>query len=176
MRIPCKTDATPVPEQLGQLGSAWDLHRTEQEHMENLLSQDIDGVGERTVITCGQIKVAKMDAKEIMVMFREMMRKERKEMNEMFMKHMPEQGQSNSTSELASVPNIMSALSNGIEKFVFDPEMDMAFSKWYARYKDIIVEGAMQLTESTRHRKPQKLRDSWALYRAKTSKTDVDLF
>ncbi|KIH67534.1 hypothetical protein ANCDUO_02136 [Ancylostoma duodenale] len=93
-----------------------------------------------------------MDAKEMMVMFREMMREERKEMMEMFMKHMAGQGQSSATSEVASVPNIMSALSNRIEKFVLDPETDMAFSKWYARYKDVFVEDAMQLNESARVR------------------------
>ncbi|KIH69314.1 hypothetical protein ANCDUO_00342 [Ancylostoma duodenale] len=93
-----------------------------------------------------------MDAKEMVVKFREMMREERKEMMEMFMKHMAGQGQSSATSEVASVPNVMSALSNRIEKIVLDPETDMAFSKWYARYKDVFVEDAMQLTESARVR------------------------
>ncbi|KIH64820.1 reverse transcriptase [Ancylostoma duodenale] len=88
-----------------------------------------------------------MDAEEMMVMFREMM-EGRKEMMEMSMGHVAEQ--KGATSEVASVPNMMSALINRIEKFVFDPEMDMALTKWYTRYKEVFVEEAKQLAERAR--------------------------
>ncbi|KIH43111.1 hypothetical protein ANCDUO_26890, partial [Ancylostoma duodenale] len=93
-----------------------------------------------------------MDPQVMMTMFREMMREERKEMMEMFLKHLSGQGQSSATTEVASVPNVMAALSNRIEKFVFDPETDMSFTKWYTRYKEVFVEDAKQLIESARVR------------------------
>ncbi|EYB84011.1 hypothetical protein Y032_0324g2526 [Ancylostoma ceylanicum] len=88
----------------------------------------------------------------MMNMFRDMMREERKKMMEMFFKHLAGSGQNNATNEVASVPNIMSALSNRIDKFVFDPETDMSFTRWYIRYKEVFVEDAKQLTESARVR------------------------
>ncbi|EYC36161.1 hypothetical protein Y032_0928g3081, partial [Ancylostoma ceylanicum] len=94
----------------------------------------------------------KMDPQAMMTMSREMMREERKEMMEMFFKHLAVQGQGSATSEVASVPGVMSALSNRIEKFVFDPDMDMGFTKWYTRYKEVFIEDAKQLTESARVR------------------------
>ncbi|KIH62547.1 reverse transcriptase [Ancylostoma duodenale] len=93
-----------------------------------------------------------MDPQTMMTMFREMMREERKEMMEMFLKHMAGQGQSSATSEVASVPSMMSALSHRIEKFVFDPETEMCFTRWYTRYKEVFVEDARQLNESARVR------------------------
>ncbi|KIH64219.1 hypothetical protein ANCDUO_05476 [Ancylostoma duodenale] len=93
-----------------------------------------------------------MDPQTMMTMFREMMREERKEMMEMFLKHMAGQGQSSAASEVASVPSMMSALSHRIEKFVFDPETEMRFTRWYTRYKEVFVEDARQLTESARVR------------------------
>ncbi|KIH54296.1 retroviral aspartyl protease, partial [Ancylostoma duodenale] len=74
------------------------------------------------------------------------------EMMEMFLKHLSGSGQSSATSEVVSVPNLMSALSNRIEEFVFDPETDMCFTRWYTRYKEVFVEDAKQLTESARVR------------------------
>ncbi|EYC07816.1 hypothetical protein Y032_0068g143 [Ancylostoma ceylanicum] len=88
----------------------------------------------------------------MMNMFREMMREERKEMMEMFLKHMAGQGQSSATSEVTSVPNMMSALSNRIEKFVYDPDMGMSFTKWCTKYKEVFVEDARQLNECARVR------------------------
>ncbi|EYC38385.1 hypothetical protein Y032_0721g1828 [Ancylostoma ceylanicum] len=94
-----------------------------------------------------------MDPQLMMTMFREMMREERKEMMEMFFKHLSSvSGQSSVTKEVTSVPNMMSALSNRIEKFVFDAETDMCFTRWYTRYKEVFVEDAKQLTESARVR------------------------
>ncbi|KAK5968645.1 hypothetical protein GCK32_015644 [Trichostrongylus colubriformis] len=40
--------------------------------------------------------------------------------------------------EQATLPNVMAALSNRIEKFVFDPDADMSFSKWFSKYKSEI--------------------------------------
>ncbi|KIH57433.1 reverse transcriptase [Ancylostoma duodenale] len=53
---------------------------------------------------------------------------------------------------MASIPNVMSALSSRIDKFVFDPDTEMCFTKWYLRYKDVFVEDAKQLTENARVR------------------------
>ncbi|PIO60092.1 zinc knuckle [Teladorsagia circumcincta] len=50
------------------------------------------------------------------------------------------------------LPNMMAALSNRIEKFVFDPDADMSFSKWFSRYKEVFSEDAKQLTESNKVR------------------------
>ncbi|KIH69599.1 hypothetical protein ANCDUO_00043, partial [Ancylostoma duodenale] len=93
-----------------------------------------------------------MDPQVMMTMFREMMREKRKEMMEMFFKHLAGSGQNNATSEVASVPNMMAALSNRIAKFVFDPDTDLCFTRWYARYKEVFVEDAKQLSESARMR------------------------
>ncbi|EYC24344.1 hypothetical protein Y032_0014g2450 [Ancylostoma ceylanicum] len=93
-----------------------------------------------------------MDPQAMMSMFRDMMREERKEMMEMFFKHLAGQGQGSATSEVASVPSLMSALSNRIDKFVFDPDTDMCFTRWYSRYKEVFVEDAKQLSESARVR------------------------
>ncbi|KIH67346.1 integrase core domain protein [Ancylostoma duodenale] len=78
-----------------------------------------------------------MDPQTMMTMFREMIREERKEMMEMFMKHVA--GQNIATNEVTSVPNMMSALSNRIEKFVFDPDTGMCFTRWYSRVHDEAV-------------------------------------
>ena len=92
--------------------------------------------------------MAKVDVQEMMMVFKEMIKEERKEMMEMFLKHIGGTNQSSST----EIPNMMSALSNRIEKFNFDPEADECFSKWYARYKEVFVEDAKQLPESARVR------------------------
>ncbi|EYB98496.1 hypothetical protein Y032_0131g1659 [Ancylostoma ceylanicum] len=88
----------------------------------------------------------------MMTMFKEMMREERKKMMEMFFKHFAGSGQNSATNEVTSVPNMMSVLSNRIEKFVFDPDMDMCFTRWYTRYKEVFVEDAKSLSESARVR------------------------
>ncbi|KIH62534.1 integrase core domain protein [Ancylostoma duodenale] len=93
-----------------------------------------------------------MDPQAMMTVFREMMREERKEMMEMFFKHFAGLGHNNS--EEASVANLMSALSNRIEKFNFDPDTDMAFTKWYARYKEVFLEDAGQLSETRVNQHP----------------------
>ncbi|VDP61722.1 unnamed protein product [Heligmosomoides polygyrus] len=49
-------------------------------------------------------------------------------------------------------PSVLAALSNRIEKFVFDADKEMAFFRWYARYKDIFTLEAGQLSEATRVR------------------------
>ncbi|PIO69206.1 hypothetical protein TELCIR_08981 [Teladorsagia circumcincta] len=54
--------------------------------------------------------------------------------------------------EEVSTPNVMAALSNRIEKFVFDAEMEMGFSRWYSRYKEVFTEDARQLSEAARVR------------------------
>ncbi|VDP26604.1 unnamed protein product, partial [Heligmosomoides polygyrus] len=47
-------------------------------------------------------------------------------------------------------PSVMAALCNRIEKFVFDADKEMAFSRWYARYKAFFTLEAEQLSEATR--------------------------
>ncbi|KAK5973488.1 hypothetical protein GCK32_001744 [Trichostrongylus colubriformis] len=54
--------------------------------------------------------------------------------------------------EDVTTPNVMAALSNRIEKFVFDADVEMGFSKWYSRYKEVFTEDARQLSESARVR------------------------
>ncbi|EYC13946.1 hypothetical protein Y032_0042g617 [Ancylostoma ceylanicum] len=93
-----------------------------------------------------------MDPQLMMTMFREMMREERKEMMDMFSKHLAGQGQDSATSEVALIPSMMSALSNRIGKFVFNSDVDMGFTKWYPRYKEVFVEDVKQLTEGARVR------------------------
>ena len=56
------------------------------------------------------------------------------------------------SSTAADAPNLTCALSNRIEKFTFDPEANLSFSHWYARYKDVFIEDAKPLTESARVR------------------------
>ncbi|PIO66676.1 zinc knuckle [Teladorsagia circumcincta] len=46
----------------------------------------------------------------------------------------------------------MAALSKRIEKFVFDPDADISFSRWFSRYKEVFSEDAKQLTESKKVR------------------------
>ncbi|KAK5974422.1 hypothetical protein GCK32_020332, partial [Trichostrongylus colubriformis] len=53
--------------------------------------------------------------------------------------------------EQVTLPNVMAALSNRIEKFIFDPDADMS-SKWFSRYKEVFSEDAKQLTESNKVR------------------------
>ncbi|KIH64925.1 hypothetical protein ANCDUO_04755 [Ancylostoma duodenale] len=91
-----------------------------------------------------------MDPQMMMTMFRELIREERKEMMEVFMKHVA--GQNIATNEVTLVANMMSALSNRIEKFVFDPDTDMCFTRWCSRYKEVFVEDAKQLSEGARVR------------------------
>ncbi|KIH66770.1 hypothetical protein ANCDUO_02904 [Ancylostoma duodenale] len=86
-----------------------------------------------------------MDPQLMMTMFREMMREERKEIMEMFFKHLAGSGQNSTTREMTSVPNLMSALSNRIDK-------------WYTRYKKVFVEDAKQLTESVRSQREAEIR------------------
>ncbi|EYC08320.1 hypothetical protein Y032_0066g3698 [Ancylostoma ceylanicum] len=88
----------------------------------------------------------------MMTMLQDMMREERKEMMEMFLKHLTRSEPMMGANEMASVPNVMSALSSRIDKFVFDPNTDMRFTEWFMRYKDVFVEDAKQLTESARVR------------------------
>ncbi|KAK5964386.1 hypothetical protein GCK32_010053 [Trichostrongylus colubriformis] len=52
--------------------------------------------------------------------------------------------------EDVTTPNVMAALSNRIEKFVFDADVEMGFSRWYSRYKEVFTEDARQLSESAR--------------------------
>ncbi|PIO59804.1 hypothetical protein TELCIR_18720 [Teladorsagia circumcincta] len=47
---------------------------------------------------------------------------------------------------------MMTVLCNLKEKFEFDSEADMSFSKWFSRYKDVFFEDAKQLTESAKVR------------------------
>ncbi|XGW15781.1 hypothetical protein V3C99_001322, partial [Haemonchus contortus] len=54
--------------------------------------------------------------------------------------------------EPLALPNVMAALSNRIEKFVFDPEADMSFTKWFSRYKEVFSEDAKQLSENNKVR------------------------
>ncbi|KAK5976310.1 hypothetical protein GCK32_004449 [Trichostrongylus colubriformis] len=46
----------------------------------------------------------------------------------------------------------MAALSKRIEKFVFDADVEMGFSIWYSRYKEVFTEDARQLPEPARVR------------------------
>ncbi|EYC34033.1 hypothetical protein Y032_0001g21 [Ancylostoma ceylanicum] len=91
-----------------------------------------------------------------MTMFQDMMREEKKEMMEMFLKHHTRSEPVMGANEMASVPNVMSAMSSRIDKFVFDPNTDMCFTKWFLRYKDVFVEDAKQLTESARGQELEK--------------------
>nr|CDJ97482.1 RNA-directed DNA polymerase (reverse transcriptase) and Integrase domain containing protein [Haemonchus contortus] len=52
--------------------------------------------------------------------------------------------------EPLALPNVMAALSNRIEKFIFDPDADMSFAKWFSRYKEVFSEDAKQLSENNK--------------------------
>ncbi|KAK6053780.1 hypothetical protein COOONC_08714 [Cooperia oncophora] len=104
-----------------------------------------------------------MDATTILTMFREIMDEQKNVianvMNEQknviakLLDRIPERGQGDcNTTEHIALPNLMAALSNRIEKFVFDPDADMIFSKWFSRYKDVFNEDAKQLSENTKVR------------------------
>ncbi|KAK5977756.1 hypothetical protein GCK32_022680 [Trichostrongylus colubriformis] len=55
-------------------------------------------------------------------------------------------------SEDVPTPNVMAALSNRIENFVFNADVEMGFSRWYSRYKEVFTEDARQLPEPARVR------------------------
>ncbi|PIO68868.1 hypothetical protein TELCIR_09329 [Teladorsagia circumcincta] len=93
-----------------------------------------------------------MDSATVLSMFKQMMEEQRKVITKI-MERIPERGQGDGQPvEPMSLPNMMTALSNRIEKFEFDPEADMTFSKWFSRYKDVFFEDAKQLTESAKVR------------------------
>ncbi|PIO73746.1 hypothetical protein TELCIR_04278 [Teladorsagia circumcincta] len=77
--------------------------------------------------------------------------------------------------EQSNFPNVMAALSNRIEKFVFDPDADMSFSRWFSRYKDVFSEDAKQLSESNKVRLLCEKLDSMAFekYQRHVLPTDV---
>ncbi|KAK6033049.1 hypothetical protein OSTOST_00748 [Ostertagia ostertagi] len=76
------------------------------------------------------------------------MMKEQKDIMAKIIDRVPQPGQAGTKpEESVALPNVMAALSNRIEKFVFDPDADMSFSKWFSRYKEVFSEDAKQLTE-----------------------------
>ncbi|PIO57143.1 hypothetical protein TELCIR_21453 [Teladorsagia circumcincta] len=101
-----------------------------------------------------------MDPTTVLSLFKQLMEEQRSitsqtvtEVITKIMDRIPERGQGDSQQvEQISLPNLMTALSNRIERFEFDPEADMSFSKWFSRYKDVFFEDAKQLTESAKVR------------------------
>ncbi|VDL68524.1 unnamed protein product, partial [Nippostrongylus brasiliensis] len=94
-----------------------------------------------------------------MTMFEELMEEQRKiaeqqqkDMIAMVVGQMTGVRGSGHGSEEVSVPNVMSALSHRIDRFIFDPEVDMGFSRWFSRYKEVLMNDAKQLPESARVR------------------------
>ncbi|XGW20242.1 hypothetical protein V3C99_003783, partial [Haemonchus contortus] len=81
------------------------------------------------------------------------MMKEQRDIIAKIMDRAPERDQGAAKpKEQVTLPNVMAALSNRIEKFIFDPDADMSFSKWFSRYKEVFSEDAKQLTETNRVR------------------------
>ncbi|VDL83597.1 unnamed protein product [Nippostrongylus brasiliensis] len=100
-----------------------------------------------------------MDPQLVMAMFKELMEEQRKiaeqqqkDMIAMMVGQMTGVRGSGHGSEEVSVPNVMSALSHRIDRFIFDPEVDMGFSRWFSRYKEVLMNDAKQLPESARVR------------------------
>ncbi|VDP64120.1 unnamed protein product [Heligmosomoides polygyrus] len=90
--------------------------------------------------------------KELMEEQRRVAEKQQKDLLDMVLRHVRGAGMLSTTGEAMSVPNAMAALSNRIDKFVFDPDVDSCFSKWYIRYRAVFVEDGKQLPESARVR------------------------
>ncbi|VDL83424.1 unnamed protein product [Nippostrongylus brasiliensis] len=98
-----------------------------------------------------------MDPQLVMAMFKELMEEQRKiaeqqqkDMIAMVVGQMTGGRGSGHGSEEVSVPNVMSALSHRTDRFIFDPEVDMGFSRWFSRYKEVLMNDAKQLPESAR--------------------------
>ncbi|VDL82696.1 unnamed protein product [Nippostrongylus brasiliensis] len=94
-----------------------------------------------------------MDPANLLSVLKELMEDQRNQQREM-MKLLLDRSEAESGDRFAPEerPNVMAAISNRIEKFVLDPEKEMAFSRWYARYKDIFTEEARQLPEGAKVR------------------------
>ncbi|VDL63729.1 unnamed protein product [Nippostrongylus brasiliensis] len=94
-----------------------------------------------------------MDPANLLSVLKELMEDQRNQQREM-MKLLLDRSEAGSGDRFAPEerPNVMAAISNRIEKFVFDPEKEMACSRWYARYKDIFTEEARQLPEGAKVR------------------------
>ncbi|VDO32420.1 unnamed protein product [Heligmosomoides polygyrus] len=100
-----------------------------------------------------------MDPQLVMSMFKELMEEQRrvaekqqKDMLDMVLRHVRGADVLSTTGEAMSVPSAMAALSNKIDRFVFGPDVDSCFSKWYLRYRAVFVEDAKQLPESAKVR------------------------
>ncbi|KAK5967138.1 hypothetical protein GCK32_011308 [Trichostrongylus colubriformis] len=104
-----------------------------------------------------------MDPATVLSMFKQLIEKQRnlvssmiKEQRDIIAKIMDRAPQCDQGAvkpeEQVTLPNVMAALSNRIEKFIFDTEADMSFSKWFSRYKEVFSEDGKQLTESSKVR------------------------
>ncbi|KAK5971408.1 Retroviral aspartyl protease, partial [Trichostrongylus colubriformis] len=96
-----------------------------------------------------------MDQSQLMEVFKEILEEQRRQHRELIqmLQHRVEDGAGDRVrTEDVTTPNVMAALSNRIEKFVFDADVEMGFSRWYSRYKEVFTEDARQLPESARVR------------------------
>nr|CDJ84927.1 Unknown [Haemonchus contortus] len=108
-----------------------------------------------------------MDTTTMLSMFTQLMEEQRNAMSSMMSTVMKEQRdiiarvidsvperdqRVRKAEEPLALPNVMAALSNRIEKFIFDPDADMSFAKWFSRYKEVFSEDAKQLSENNKVR------------------------
>ncbi|KAK5974935.1 hypothetical protein GCK32_018558 [Trichostrongylus colubriformis] len=89
-----------------------------------------------------------MDQSQLMAVFKEILEEQRRQHRELIqmLQHRVEDGDRVRTEDVTT-PNVLAALSNRIEKFVFDADVEMGFSRWYSRYKEVFNEDARQLPE-----------------------------